>query len=122
MVFYPVRDAAEDLWGDAFFEEGEAAGLSYGVRKEAAEGGADGGYCDEENDVLVPGGVEDEHDVGDAGDGEWDEGAVDDGDEEEADDAEVEEEVDDRVVGLVRSWLRLEGEGGEDGGAQEHVV
>ncbi len=46
------------------------------------------------------GGVEDEHDVGDAGEGEWDERAVDDGDEEEADEAEVEEEVHEAVVGL----------------------
>ena len=39
------------------------------------------------------GGVEDEQDVGDAGDGQGDEGGVDDGDEEEADVAETDDGV-----------------------------
>ena len=43
------------------------------------------------------GGEDDEHDVGDAGDGQRDEGGVDDGDEEEAEESEAEEEVQERI-------------------------
>jgi len=100
VVFHPGGDAAEDAFGDVFFEEGHAAGLADGVGEEASNGRAEGGEGDEEKDVGVGGGVDDEHDVGDAGDGEGDEGAVDCGDREQADEAEVAEEVDEAVVGV----------------------
>jgi hypothetical protein len=101
VVFHPVGDAAEDVFGDVFFKEGHAAGLTDGVGKEASNGGAEGGDGDEEEGVGVSGGEDDEEYVGDAGDGEGDEGAVDCGDGEQADDAEVAEEVDEAVVRCV---------------------
>ena len=52
---------------------------------------------DEEEEVGVLRGEHDDHDVGDAGDGQRDEGGVDDGDEEDAEEAEVEEEGEERV-------------------------
>jgi hypothetical protein len=113
VVLHPVGDASEDGFGDVFFEEGHAAGLTDSVREETAESGADGGEGDEEEDVGVGGGEDDEEDVGDAGDGEGDEGAVDRGDGQDADEAEMAEEVNEAAVGVL--GLRGEGEDGGEG-------
>ncbi len=43
-------------------------------------------------------GEKDEHDVGDAGNGEWNEGRVHDGDQEDTDQAEAEEEMKEGVL------------------------
>jgi hypothetical protein len=45
----------------------------------------------------VLGGEHHDHDVGEAGDGQRDEGRVDDGDEKHADDAEGEQQMEERV-------------------------
>ena len=60
VVFHPGGHAAEDAFGDVFFEEGHAAGLTDGVGEEASDGGAEGGEGDEEEDVGVGGGEDDE--------------------------------------------------------------
>ena len=122
--FHPVGDAGEYVGRDVFFEELHASGLTGDVGEIASGGGAEGGDGDEEDGVGVGSGVEDEHDVGDAGDGERHEGAVDDGNEEEADEAEVEEVVHEGVVGR---GVRRRGRGGngEEGcecvGAEAHA-
>jgi hypothetical protein len=106
VVLHPVGDAGEDGSGDVLLEEGEAAGVANGVRKEAAESRADGGECDEKEDVGVGGGEGNEQDVGDAGDGEWDEGAIDRGDGEQADEAHMTHEVHEAGV-RVRVGMRV---------------
>lgn len=103
VLFHPGGDAGEDALGDVLLEEGQAASLTDCVGDEAADGGAEGGDGDEQDGVGVRGGVDDQHDVGDPGDGERDKGAVDAGDQEEADETEVDEEVHEGVVGWVVS-------------------
>jgi hypothetical protein len=99
VALHPIADELEDAWGDTFFEEGHASTLTNLIAEISADGGAGGG--DENQDQPI-GGVagrhEDEHDVGDTGAGEGDEGRVDDGDEEEAEDAEAEEEMEEGGV------------------------
>ena len=123
---HPVADGLEEARGDVFFEEGHAAGLADLVAEEAAEERAGGGRADEEEEIGVLRGEHHDHDVGDAGDGQRDEGRVDDGDEEHADDAEGEQQVEERVGvmgGGGRSGEALEaGAGRSDRGAGEHAI
>jgi hypothetical protein len=65
----------------------------------------------------VPGGEDDNHDVGDAGNGEGDEGGVDDRDGEETEEAKAKEKV--------QEWRGVAGLGGHDldrscGGGVDH--
>ncbi|MCU1252278.1 MAG: hypothetical protein JWQ49_5307, partial [Edaphobacter sp.] len=80
VAFHPLADAFEDARGDAFFEEGHAAALANQVAEVSAECGSHAGEQDEEDDVLMLRRHDDDHDVGDAGHGQRNEGAVDDGD------------------------------------------
>ena len=108
MVFHPISDAAEDALGDVLCEEGHASGLTYGVGEKASDGRAEGGDGNEEEEVGVRGGEEDDEDVGDAGERKRDEGAIDCRDGEQADEAEVAEEVDEAVMGWGRGGLEGE--------------
>ncbi len=96
VALHPIADAVEDARGDALLEEGDAAGLADLIAEVSAGCGAKGGDQNEEEPVVVAGGKDDDHDVGDAGDREGHEGGVDDGDEEESEEAEAEEEVQQR--------------------------
>lgn len=119
VVLHPSGDAFEDARGHVFLEELHAAGVSDLVAEVSADRGAEGGGEHEEEEAGVLRGEEDEHDVGDAGDGEGDEGGVDDGDEEDADEAVAEEEVDEGVA--VRRGGEPKGagvEGWEAGGGK----
>jgi hypothetical protein len=91
--FHPATDCFEYAGRGAFFNEGHTAGLADAPGEPTSESGAGGGDRDQEDGVLVLGGEQDKHDVGDAGDGERHERGIDDGDEEEADDAEVQQQV-----------------------------
>ena len=103
-LLHPVADAFEDARGDALFEEGHAAALADLMAEVSAECGAERWRAGRGGDVLVLGGQDDDHDVGDAGEGQRDEGAVDDGDEEDAEESEAEEEVQERAAGSAMSW------------------
>jgi len=107
VALHPVAYALEDACGDVFFEEGHAAALTDLVAKISAECGACGCKKDEQDDVLLAGGHHDDHDVGDAGHGQRDEGAVDNGDEEDAEDAEAEEQVHKRAAGAAMNCCSL---------------
>ena len=109
MALHPLADAFEDARGDALFEEGHAAALADLIAEVSADRGAGGGEQNEQEQVLVLRGHDDDHDVGDAGDGQWDEGAVDDGDQEDAEESEAEEEVEERVAGSAMSGRGLRG-------------
>ncbi len=87
------REAFEDAWGNAFLEEGHAAALADQMAEVSAERGADGGEQNEEDYALMLRGEDDDHDVGEAGHGQWDEGAVDNGDQEDAKESEAEKDV-----------------------------
>jgi len=120
VLLHPGADALEDAWRDVFFEEGHATGLADLVAEVAAERGACGGEQDEEDGVRLLGGEEDDHDVGEARDGQRDKGRVDDGDQEDAEDAEGDEQVDE-LRGVV---MRLGGDQfGErvDGFGEKHL-
>ena len=56
----------------------------------SAERGADGGEQNEEDNVLMLRGQDDDHDVGDAGHGQGDKGTIDDGDQKDAEEPEAE--------------------------------
>ena len=124
-MLHPAGDAGEDGFGDVLFKKRKAAGLTDGVREEAAERGADCGERDQEEDVGVGGGEDDEEDVGDAGDGKWDEGAVDRRDGQKADETHVAHKVHEAAVGVLSMGVRARGgdglederrrEGGERG-------
>ena len=107
MALHPFADAFEDAGGDAFFEKRHAAALTDLIAEESAERGASGCEKNEEDDVLMPGGHEDDQNVGDAGHGQRDEGAIDDGDEEDAEDTEAGEIVQEGTAGAVRSSYGL---------------
>ena len=105
VALHPLADAAEDARGDASFEKGDAARLADLVAEISANGRAGSGDEDEDEPVTVAGGQDDEHDVGNAGDGEGNEGRIDNGDEEESQKSEAEEKV--HQSGLVtRAVLR----------------
>jgi hypothetical protein len=109
VAFHPLADAFEDAWRDAFFEESHAAALADHMAEVSAERGADGGEQNEEDYVLMLGGHDDDHDVGDAGHGQGDEGAVDDGDQKDAEEPEAEEEMEEGVAGSAMSGRGLRG-------------
>ncbi len=112
VVLDPQVTRARILGGTCFSRKLQAAGLAGGVGEKASHGRASGSDEDQQEDVLMRGGVEDQHDVGDAGDGQRHEGAVHDRDEEESGEAEVEEEVRERVWCVGRARKRGEMEGG----------
>jgi hypothetical protein len=111
--FHPSADSLEDARRDAFFDEGHASGLADTPGEPAAECGAGSRDGDEQEGIRVLGGVEHEHDVGDAGDGERDEGGIDGGDEEEANEAIFQEQVHPLVM---RSGEGGACEGGDEAG------
>jgi hypothetical protein len=82
-----------------FFKEGHASGLRGPVGKEAAESRAEGREEDEEDEVGVIGSVEDDEEIGDARNGQRNEGAVDGRDEDEPGEAEVIKDVHQPVTG-----------------------
>ena len=106
---HPVADAFEDAGRDVFFKEGHASALTDLMAEVSAERRAGRGEENEQDDVLLARGHHDDHDVGDAGEGQRDEGAVDDGDEEDAEDAEAEEEVQERGCGRGEEQVRSGG-------------
>ncbi len=77
VVFHPAGDGLEEAFGDVLFKEGHAPGAASGVGEIASDGGAQRGEADEKEEVRLAGGVQDDHDVGDAGDGQRYERAVD---------------------------------------------
>jgi hypothetical protein len=101
VIFHPVADAFKDTRRNVFFQEGHAAALADLIAEVSAERGACRGEQDEQDPAVMLGGENDDHDVGDARQGQRDEGAVDDGDEEDAEDAEAEEKVEEGVTGLT---------------------
>jgi hypothetical protein len=107
VVLHPVADALEDAGRDVLFDEGHAAGLADLVAEVSAERGACGGEENQQEPAMVLGGEDDDHDVGEAGQRERDEGAVDDGDKEDTEDAEAEEQVHEwAAVSVMRGHTR----------------
>ena len=111
-MFHPASDATEDALGNVFLEEGHTSLLGDDIGQVAAERGA--GSCDgyEKNEVGVLGRVEDHHDVGYAGNGERDEGTVDNRDEKQADETEREEKVNEVTMATTTGMMRREKRGG----------
>ena len=111
MAWFSIQlaDAFEDAGGDVFLKEGHAAALADLIAEVAAERGACCGEEDEQDPAVMLGGEHDDHDVGDAGQGQRYEGAVDDGDEEDTEDAKAEEHVHEGVAGLTMDGGSLGG-------------
>ena len=107
VVLHPVAHALEDACGDVPFEEGHAAALTHLVAEVSAERRTCGCKKNEQDDVLLACGHHDDHDVGDAGHRQGDEGAVDDGDEEDSEDAEAEKQVHKRAAGAAMNCCSL---------------
>ena len=113
MALHPVADAFEDVRIDALFEEGHAAALADQMAEISAERGSPGGEQNQKDDVLMLRRHDDDHDVGDARHGQWNEGTVDDRDQKYAEESEAEEEMEERVAGsamrcrcLMGSYVR----------------
>ena len=123
MVFHPAGDAFEDARRDALLDELHAPGVTNLIAEIAPESGAEGGGEHEEDEVGVLGGEQNDHDVGDAGDGQRHERGVDDGDEEDADQSEAEDEVHELALMVGRGephgggveWQQRRGVGGHHG-------
>ena len=109
MVSHPVADAFEDAGGNVFFKEGHASALAHLMAEVSAECRAGRGEENEQDDVPLARGHHDDHDVGDAGYGQRDEGAVDDGDQEDAEDAEAKEQMQEGAAGLAMNGRGLRG-------------
>src|SRR4029077_7782654 len=109
VTFHPMADAFEDARGDAFFKEGHAPALAHQMAEVSAERGSHSGEENQQDDALMLRGHDDDHDVGDAWHGQWDEGAVDDGDEEDAEESEAEEKMEVGPACSAMSCRRLGG-------------
>jgi len=103
VIFHPVADKFEDARRNAFFDEGHAAGLSDLVTEPSAKPGTDRCEQDEQEPALMLRGHHDDHDVGDAGQRQWNEGAVDDRDQEDTKEPEAEEQMQERAARVVSS-------------------
>ena len=109
VAFHPVADSFEDARVDAFFEEGHAAALADEMAEVSADRRPNAGEQNEEDEVLMLRGHDDDHDVGDAGHGQWNEGAVDNRNQKDAAESEAEEEVKEGVSGSAMRCGGLKG-------------
>ena len=107
--FHPLADALEGARGNTFLEEGHAAALADQMAEVSPDRGAGSGEQNQQDDVLMLRGHDDDHDVGDAGHGQWDEGAVDDGDQKDAEESEAEKEMEERAAWPTMSCRGLRG-------------
>lgn len=110
MFFHPAANVFEDARGDVFFEELHPSGVTDLVAEVSANRGACGGEQNEQNPVGLLRGIDDEHDVGDAGDRQRDKGRVDDRDEKDAEDAEAGQEMEEPAGVMVRGGGQKKGE------------
>lgn len=99
VALHPLADSFEDARGNAFLKESHAAALTDQMAEVSAERGAHSGQQNQQDDVLVLRRHDDDHDVGDAGYRQWNEGAVDDGNQEYAEESEAEKEMEERAAG-----------------------
>ena len=126
MAFHPIADELTGARGDSFFEEGHASALADLVADVSTERRAKRRGEDEQRPVgCAECGHQDEHDVGEAGDRQRNEGGVDDGDEKEPDDAKADGEM--KQGRVTRAWgYDLEndasrGRSHESGGVRGHA-
>ena len=122
MVLHPVAGPLEDAGWDVLLQEAHASCVAGLVADGSAEKGAEGGRANEKEEIGVLCGEHDDHEVGEAGDGQRDEGGVDDGDKQDPDEAEGEQEVEERIGMIMVGGRQRGGEvlgevpGGEDRG------
>ena len=96
MIFHPGGDALEDAWWNAFLKERHASGLPDQIAEESTKSRP--GACEnkEQREVgpaAALGRYDDNHDVGEAGDGQGNKRGIDDGDDEDPEEAKREKQM-----------------------------